>query len=150
MRKLCFTQGFIIILRFIVVILFVSLFMQNSTIDDQKNDITQYQNKIENLQNEVNNVSIKYTTCQDTLNITQYELENYQCPEIPECPKSRIYDVNRDRKIDFNDVNLVLNYIDEKHSNIYLKITGYNLLYDVNVDNEVNINDAEAIWTNRD
>jgi hypothetical protein len=91
-----------------------------------------------------------YTSCLALLNTTQYELENYQCPEIPECPKSRIYDVNRDGTIDFSDVQIVLNYIGKKHSNFNNAFTGYHLLYDVNVDQKVDMTDAEDIWANRD
>jgi len=147
MKKICIIHVFII---FVFFILIAFIFSQNNSLNDHKNDIAQYQNNNENLTNHLENLIINYTSCRALLNKTQFELENYQCPEIPECPKSRIYDINRDGIIDFNDVKTVLNYTNKKHNKIYLKITGYNLLYDVNVDSQVDMTDVEEIWANRD
>lgn len=147
MKKIYIIYVIIITIFFI---LLASIFFQNLTVNDYKNDIAQYQTNINYFKKALENSTKNYTASQALLNKTQYELENYQCPEIPEYPKSRIYDVNRDGRINFNDVKIVLNYTNEKHGKISLQISGYNLLYDVNVDSLVDMKDAEEIWANRD
>ena len=59
---------------------------------------------------------------------------------------NRIYDVNRDGIINFQDAGLCWVYITtpEIHD-----LHG-DLLYDVNMDGQVNFQDAGLIWVNRD
>jgi len=59
---------------------------------------------------------------------------------------NRIYDVNRDGRINFMDAGLAWTYsttpeIHDMHGD---------LLYDVNMDGTVNFQDAGLIWVNRD
>ena len=58
---------------------------------------------------------------------------------------NRIYDVNRDGNINFQDAGLCWTYIQDDTDDPY-----GNLLYDVNMDGQVNFQDAGLIWTNRD
>lgn len=59
---------------------------------------------------------------------------------------NRIYDVNRDTVINFQDAGLCWTYIqhDEWHCEYG------DLLYDVNMDGQVNFQDCGLIWVNRD
>jgi len=58
---------------------------------------------------------------------------------------NRIYDVNRDTVINFQDAGLCWVYIQDDVDDPY-----GNLLYDVNMDGNVNFQDAGLIWINRD
>ena len=58
---------------------------------------------------------------------------------------NRIYDVNRDGVINFQDAGLCWVYIEDDVDNEY-----GNLLYDVNMDGQVNFQDCGLIWVNRD
>ena len=58
---------------------------------------------------------------------------------------NRIYDVNRNGVINYQDAGLCYTYI---RSGIYT--THGNLLYDVNCDGIVDMTDVNLIWQNRD
>jgi len=58
---------------------------------------------------------------------------------------NRIYDVNRDSVINFQDAGLCWVYIQNDLGDPY-----GDLLYDVNMDGTVNFQDAGLIWVNRD
>ena len=58
---------------------------------------------------------------------------------------NRIYDVNRDGVINFQDAGLCWVYIQNDLGDPY-----GDLLYDVNMDGQVNFQDAGLIWINRD
>jgi len=98
--------------------------------------------------------------------------ESEECPECPECEDcsgiNRIYDVNRDGKINFQDAGLAWVYIaggkypwvyaDVDISNTiwsnYAQFKVYNkyaeLLYDVDIDGDADWDDVQLIWENRD
>lgn len=58
---------------------------------------------------------------------------------------NRIYDVNRDTIINFQDAGLCWVYIQSGVTDPYAE-----LLYDVNCDGMVNFQDCGLIWVNRD
>ena len=59
---------------------------------------------------------------------------------------NRIYDVNRDHVINFQDAGLCWSYaVDYDNRTFY-----GDLLYDVNCDGQVNFQDAGLCWVNRD
>lgn len=58
---------------------------------------------------------------------------------------NRIYDVNRDTIINFQDAGLCWTYIQSGVTDPYAE-----LLYDVNCDGQVNFQDCGLIWINRD
>ena len=62
------------------------------------------------------------------------------------CGCNRIYDVNRDGVIDFQDSDLCWNYVTDDS----LHDMHGDLLYDVNMDGRVNFQDAGLIWIHRD
>ena len=71
---------------------------------------------------------------------------NFVKTTIREKNCNRIYDVNRDGTINFQDAGLAWVYattpeIHDMHGD---------LLYDVNMDGQVNFQDAGLIWINRD
>ena len=59
---------------------------------------------------------------------------------------NRIYDVNRDGIINFQDAGLCWTYI----TNPEIHCEFGDLLYDVNMDGQVNFQDCGLIWVNRD
>jgi len=59
---------------------------------------------------------------------------------------NRIYDVNRDEIINFQDAGLCWTYI--THDELHCEYG--DLLYDVNMDSQVNFQDCGLIWVNRD
>ena len=59
---------------------------------------------------------------------------------------NRIYDVNRDTVINFQDAGLCWVYVTTPE--IHCEFG--DLLYDVNMDGKVNFQDAGLIWINRD
>ena len=59
---------------------------------------------------------------------------------------NRIYDVNRDGRINFQDAGLCWTYITTPENHCEYG----DLLYDVNMDGQVNFQDAGLIWVNRD
>ena len=74
---------------------------------------------------------------------------NEECPECPEeecIGINRIYDVNRDGKINFQDAGLCWVYIQDEE----LHCEFGDLLYDVNIDGVVDMQDSNLIWINRD
>ena len=58
---------------------------------------------------------------------------------------NRIYDVNRDGVINFQDAGFCFVYVRDHVNNKY-----GNLLYDVNCDGKVDTTDYNLIWQNRD
>lgn len=58
---------------------------------------------------------------------------------------NRIYDVNRDGTINFQDAGLCWVYIQNDLGDSY-----GDLLYDVNMDGQVNFQDCGIIWVHRD
>jgi len=65
--------------------------------------------------------------------------------ENDEANLNRIYDVNRDGIINFQDAGLCWLYIRDGIDDPY-----GNLLFDVNIDGIVDENDYKSIWYNRD
>jgi len=59
---------------------------------------------------------------------------------------NRIYDVNRDMVINFQDAGLCWFYV--THDEVHCEFG--DLLYDVNMDHQVNFQDCGLIWVNRD
>lgn len=59
---------------------------------------------------------------------------------------NRIYDVNRDKVINFQDAGLCWIYATSPELHDFHG----DLLYDVNMDGRVNFQDAGLIWVNRD
>ena len=70
---------------------------------------------------------------------------NFVKTTIREKNCNRIYDVNRDGTINFQDAGLCWVYIQNNLDDPY-----GDLLYDVNMDGQVNFQDAGLIWINRD
>ena len=84
--------------------------------------------------------SVSATTISATLGGNSRNIE----PLNTNC--NRIYDVNRDEIINFQDAGLTWIYITTPE--IHNKFG--DLLYDVNYDDQVNFQDCGLIWINRD
>ena len=76
--------------------------------------------------------------------LTIFENRYYSNYESSGC--NRIYDVNRDMVINFQDAGLCWIYITTPE----LHDVHGDLLYDVNCDGQVNFQDCGLIWVNRD
>ena len=147
-----------------IIILMMTSFTLSANVASLNIDIDQYKEDKLECATEILEHETSIENKIDEINNLQNQLDNYECPE-PDIIyintteyiyetfylENRIYDVDRNGIINYNDACEVLYYVNHDPRWIEQKcydLCGncWELLYDVNCDGKVNISDVDDIW----
>lgn len=155
--------GLLVFLVFMIAILSASTVAMYANAQDKESDLEYKEDEINELEKDIEILDDEIKIRDGRINILLYDLEHFECPEqetiyINETEyiyetlylSNAIFDVNRDRVVDHEDVCSVWAYINNGLPPVqelfYCKYpNAWDLLYDVNADGVVDVGDVDLI-----